>query len=165
MEIVILNRKKSGEYSPTKLTYAIRIRDFNDRKRLPKLMDSHLFQEVKIYRFDDADPDSHGRGPLKEGLAERIITDFQKLRNNCECLMIHCNQGESRSPAVGLALNDIFDLGYDHFAFSGYHWQYNPHVFKQLIFAADRMRLLSDKIKSCALEPLFLASCTGSSIC
>jgi predicted protein tyrosine phosphatase len=110
MDIVILNRKESAKYTPSKSTYAIRIRDFNGRKRLPRLVDSPLFKEVKIYRFDDADPDSNGRGPLKEGLPEKIITDFQKLKDGCECLMIHCNQGESRSPAVGLALNDIFNL-------------------------------------------------------
>ncbi len=158
MDIFALSRKESAEFIPKKLTYAIRIRDVNDNQELPPLICSPLFKHVEIYRFDDHVPDSYGRGPLEEGLPEKIISDFQRFSRDCECLITHCNEGEYRSTAVALALNDIFGLGYNHFDLCGLFPNINIYVFKQLIFSADRAKLLDDKLKRGCLEPLFLAS-------
>ncbi len=43
--------------------------------------------------------------------AIKIINDFDNLSKGAEAVLIHCKKGQNRSPAVGIALNEIFNFG------------------------------------------------------
>lgn len=81
------------------------------------------------HRFGDVDPDRYhlygeaqeaeemrrdfGDRIISPSTAQAILTEFSKLHPKASALMLHCNAGMSRSPAVALALRDIFELEYN----------------------------------------------------
>jgi len=54
------------------------------------------------------------RGNLFDvGLARRMIIDFEKQYRSVDALLVHCAFGACRAPTYALAMNDLFDLGFD----------------------------------------------------
>ena len=52
------------------------------------------------------------RGDLfKEDFAKKILGDYEKIENKIDNLVIHCWEGLKRSPAVGIAMNEIYGWG------------------------------------------------------
>ncbi len=160
MSIVISGAEQARDYEPSDITYAIRI--FNSRQRWDveraELKDSKLYASVKSYIFDDISPNS-GIGPVKSfnfckyqlfkfGIIERvafneeiaadIIADFDCLGRKCPNLLVHCLKGKGRSPAVAMALNDIFKLGEDTELLMKRFPRYNRLVY-------DTMKIVSKK--------------------
>ncbi len=139
---------KDGSYAllhtPTKLTYAIRIS--SDIGKLPDLRKSEFYRVIKKYEFGDVTPedlagDSYGcqEKLLDEDIAKQIIMDFSSGRERCLELFVHCFAGRGRSPAVAIALNEIFDLGND-FSEAGLAYpDLNRFVYKTLIRVAGDM--------------------------
>jgi hypothetical protein len=41
--------------------------------------------------------------------AVKIINDFNNLGAGTEAVLVHCKKGQNRSPAIGIALNEIFN--------------------------------------------------------
>ena len=48
---------------------------------------------------------------FNEEMARKILSDFDAVKNRFENVMIHCTYGKNRSPAVGIAMNEIYDWG------------------------------------------------------
>lgn len=113
-------------------------RDYQDARgewdNSPKapLIESPHWIGVLSYRFSDIDPCTYelygqkdeadgmrrdfgtaglkGERILGETLASRILKEFSALKDQATSYVFHCNAGASRSPAMALALNEIFDL-------------------------------------------------------
>lgn len=116
MKLLVFGLEEALEYEPVDETYAIRIasswvsiRDFG------RLRSSPLYV-VKEYVFDDVKP-GFGKGKddilIGEDIARRVLEDFKTEGLTRETLLVHCIGGRNRSPAVALALGEIFRLGYD----------------------------------------------------
>ncbi|MCA9487853.1 MAG: hypothetical protein KC516_02730 [Nanoarchaeota archaeon] len=54
----------------------------------------------------------YGRYTLfDESIAKKILEDFEKVENQVENVVIHCIDGKNRAPAVGIAMDEIFNWG------------------------------------------------------
>ena len=114
MKLLIMGQGEASVYQPDDKTYAIRIMMSHPafRECVPPLQNLDLYT-TREYVFDDITPDL-GEGVLfEESMARQIIGDFSSDRDDCSTLLVHCARGINRSPAVAMALNDIFDLGHD----------------------------------------------------
>lgn len=147
MAIIIRNRQDVLEYSPLVPTYAIRIADCGCTDQLKPLFNSLNFRRINAYEMSDGEPDANGNGPIEFHVAEKLILDYILAREDfgdIQDILIHCNEGRSRSPAVGGALNEIFNLGNPIWRISVDYPQYNDYVYKQLIRTARQMGILKD---------------------
>lgn len=97
---------------------------YSFEKVYPDLDYERDYLKVLKYEFDDydleewEDIDEIKKDPLlkkiilfDEEKAKKIIKDFSECRKDASSLIVHCLMGERRSPAVGMALNEIFELG------------------------------------------------------
>ncbi len=140
MNIHIMGYRTASEYHPLVPTLAIQIFDSYPNSPKVNLKDSPLFTTCR-YTFDDIDLDqllNHYPNTNVEELAKRhtlfskslaktILNDFNKNKAANIDLLVHCLLGASRSPAVAIALNEIFELGqrglkehypsYNHFVY------------------------------------------------
>lgn len=115
MDLKIFRLSKAITYQPINPTYAIRIGSKNSDFEY-ELQKSGLYTIVK-YIFDDDDPRWRHRKAnsitINETIARKILIDFEEKGLDKETLLVHCIVGENRSPAVAIALNEIYDLGHD----------------------------------------------------
>lgn len=132
------------EYEPTKSTYALRIFPAWGNFRKP-LRESSLYKVIHKYVFDAISPPFFNSSSMSSNyvlftpdLADKIISDFSVGKQGCESLLVNCTQGINRSPAVALALNEIFDLGYDSEVLKNKHPKYTKYVYDTLMKAATR---------------------------
>lgn len=52
------------------------------------------------------------RGDLfNETFAKKILSDFEEYKDKIDTLMVHCSRGQNRSPAIGIAMNEIYGWG------------------------------------------------------
>ena len=132
------------EFIPTKPTYAIRIwSSFQDaRDKATVLLTHRLFKSVREYTFDDVWPGVCNSNGLmfEENLAQQILEEFNKDRQGCEALLVHCSAGKNRSPAVAMALNEVFKLGHNTAQLKAKYPQANWYVYKTLIEKAKELR-------------------------
>lgn len=125
MDLHIFGKWDAQEFQPSKPTYAIRIfSSYNTDSDKKPLATSPLYHRIVEQTFDDIWPDYPGVGfenPImfSEEMADSIIRDFSAHKDSIDTLLVHCSRGINRSPAVALALNEIFNLGY------------NPHELKK----------------------------------
>ena len=126
---------------PDKPTYAIRIASpgFNNLREFP-LENSPLYVGISEYIFDDADDFYRPEWAVMfdEDIAGRVLQDFEIHRDGCESLLVHCSKGENRSPAVAIALNEIFGLGQDSAALKEQYPDSNWFVYKILKKVAEQ---------------------------
>jgi len=120
MEILVLRADQALEYAPSVPTYALRIINSPKMRTLfPSglLVQSPNYKQIKEYAFDDCDPlynpEPKNTIMFNEKIAEQILCDFREGKDGCASLLIHCGLGLNRSPAVAIALNEIFRLGND----------------------------------------------------
>jgi hypothetical protein len=133
----IFGYRDAMAFIPDRSSAIIRICDFEtrdycdargewDNSPEAPLVASNHWKRVFSYRFGDIDPDRHvlyeGEESAKTylaGLEDRIINpdlaktvvqEFASIPDNVQCYVFHCNAGSSRSPAVAIALNRIFNL-------------------------------------------------------
>jgi len=79
--------------------------------------------------------------PFKDGLmtkqhAQQILKFYEKIVNkqaNISRLIIHCEAGVSRSPAVALALSLIYNLKPSAYELYRNYCTYNPYVFNMIL--------------------------------
>lgn len=146
MSLLIMSQRQAVYHLPAVPTTALRIFDsYPGSLKLP-LVDSP-FYSVQEYVFDDQDLDSlqtyyphldfaflaRQHVFFDDELAQKILVDFDKLRGSCIDLLVHCTLGGGRSPAVALALNDIFNLGYNSEEIKKKYQAYNPFVYRLLM--------------------------------
>ena len=135
MDLLIYSLLDAIEHLPKKSTYAIRIYTSGELGygTIP-LTESSLYFHIKEYVFDDIEPWSQRKGILlQEDLATLILSEFRDQGLSCESLLVHCAQGKNRSPAVAIALNEIFRLGHDTKKLQKRYPAYNQHVYKMLL--------------------------------
>lgn len=138
MDLHIFGKWDAQKFQPAKPTYAIRIfssysQDFDKKP----LTDSPLYHRIVEQTFDDIWPDYLGVGfsnPIMftEEMAASIIRDFSAHKDSIEALLVHCSRGINRSPAVALALNDIFGLGHDSVRLKAKYKEANWFVYDTL---------------------------------
>ena len=141
MGLLIMGLIEAVNYIPTTPTYAIRIQSAT--LRYPgSLHDSRLYT-LREYTFDDIFPvDIPQKYKLfDEPIAQQIIADFRESGIDKDTLMIHCSRGVNRSPAVGMALNNIFNLGHDAAKLNKHFPEFNWHVYDTLLETAKKLKI------------------------
>lgn len=146
MRIRILPYLEAIRLEPKAPTYAIRIFGTKPSSRVRSetpLSSRGNWVCVQKYEFDDLTSYTPGQRLFGRAIATRIITDFEPYREVCEQLLVHCFAGRSRSPAVAIALNDIFDLGYDSERMMANFPRYNKFVYLKMRAAAKGIDTIS----------------------
>ncbi len=73
------------------------------------------FDDVNYGNFVDfLESEGHPSGRytlFDENMAKKILDDFEEVKNKVDNIMIHCMAGKNRSPAVGIAMNNIYGWG------------------------------------------------------
>ncbi len=139
MDLHILGLFEAIKFQPTKPTYAIRLvsgKNYPEERK--PLFDSPFYLGIRFYQFDDITP-SVGRGILfTEKMAGEMLEDFIRQRLYVDALVVNCFHGENRSPAVGIALNEIYGLGHDTNALKDQYTEANWYVYETLMRVAGR---------------------------
>lgn len=101
-----------------------------------------MYRGVNSYVFDDIDPFFHPDDGvmIDAGIADEIVRDFDKCRHGVEALLVHCLMGENRSPAVAIALNEVFGLGHDTRILMESYSAYTMYAYDKLCEAGKRLR-------------------------
>jgi predicted protein tyrosine phosphatase len=144
MEFIILDRENVARFVPKNLTYAIRILDLNDKRPPLPLINSSLYLDQKIYRFDDAIARDDSVGLVDVNTRIAILKDFLKVLNSCPDLkktLVHCNEGRGRSPSVAGALRHVFFEDYSHYDVSVYYPDFNEQVYHELVNTAKELKI------------------------
>jgi predicted protein tyrosine phosphatase len=133
MDLHIFGLFDAITFEPVKPTYAIRLisgKCYSEERK--PLFDSTLYRAIRFYQFDDITPRA-GRGILfTEAMARDILLDFTTQRSGIEALVVHCFFGKNRSPAVAMALNEIYGLGHDTDALKKKYNEANWYVYNLL---------------------------------
>ena len=130
MKLEILSLDKALKFIPSEKTYGVRILDSMQFKQITNLVESDNWVKINKYIFDDKwasdwqeilDEEREiydfmgypGPGDVlfDEYFAERILNDYEIYGKEAETIMVHCNKGRSRSPAIARAMNDIYGWG------------------------------------------------------
>lgn len=146
MDLLILPLCDAIQYHPVKKMYAIRISSEFSLDHLDSLVDSENWVKISSYVFDDVWPGMPGgldprEVVFNEDLAQRILLDFKEYIPQTEAVLVHCSMGRNRSPAVGIALNDIFGLGYDTDELKMRFPEANWYVYETLLNAGKDLEL------------------------
>jgi predicted protein tyrosine phosphatase len=117
-QVMILSHSRAAKFQAepkNQPIYLIRI--FDAPKMITvapyaKLRHPEQFEIIKSYTFDDVSHlQEHDRFVLfQDKIAKQILTDFDNEGRDCQTLLVHCRAGISRSPAVAIALSEIFQL-------------------------------------------------------
>ena len=137
MDLHIFGLSKILAHIPEKSTYLIRIfsSGYEYQEQQFPLQASENWREIKKYIFDDNDYHFRlGSMSIDDTIATKIVSEFAVHKDSVESLVVHCSRGKNRSPAVAMALNELFNLGHD------------PHIL--LAQYAEFNRLVYDNVKS-----------------
>ena len=123
-----MSYRDSVKYEPDKSTYAIRIfSKIHEGKNRRPLKESPLYQHVGEYFIDDIIEENED---VDEELS-RLLLDFKQYSEGCECILVHCVFGMSRSPAIAIAINEAFGFGNENLR--GQHPNYNQLLYQKAI--------------------------------
>lgn len=139
MDVHILGFMEAINFEPVKRTYAIRIQDGSRKDRL-KLKDSPLYRQIAEYIFDDVEQPDGKKLPISQSIADKLVRDFALQRSEVDALLVHCGLGRNRSPAVAIALNEIFFLGQDTQGLKSQYSEFNQLVYNEILAAGRRLR-------------------------
>ncbi len=120
VRIAVMSAELAGAYKPVDRTAVVRIFDSSHRSRrkYPRLKEG-LFSNIFEYVFDDISVErmppeelssmirDHGMILFDEDIAGKLLDDVISISDECETIIIHCNIGLSRSPAVAAAVMDL----------------------------------------------------------
>ncbi len=133
-------------FIPSVPTHVIQIKPSyaiaSDARMHAKAVVHPMYVSKKMYVFDDVWPGLHKNDPglITAEIACNIISDFVEARNaGCEGLVVHCTRGKNRSPAVGIALNRMFELGYDHGEMRQKFPEFTHYVYRTILEEGARM--------------------------
>lgn len=89
--------------------------NFGGIQNLPwkDVMKSYSIPEKEnLVKFLEYKGHPYGRQNLfDEDIARKIFTDFENCKDDVEQVVIHCTYGRNRSPAVGIAMNEVYGWG------------------------------------------------------
>ncbi|RKZ38850.1 MAG: hypothetical protein DRR00_33870 [Candidatus Parabeggiatoa sp. nov. 3] len=116
-KVMILSHTRAAMFqadSKDKPIYLIRLFNSDCLALVPyaELKYPEQFKIIRSYVFDDISQftDDNELVSFNDEMAESIITDFDNDGKDCQMLLVHCWAGKSRSPAVAIALSEIFHL-------------------------------------------------------
>lgn len=130
------------QHQPCKLTYAISIFSSwsNEKDKVP-LQESPMYRRIVKYIFDDCVESDKNNVAIDSYMAESIVRNFAEYKDAVDALLVHCILGKNRSPAVAIALNEIFELGHDRDKLKEKYSKFNWHVYEKLLESAQRLQL------------------------
>lgn len=153
-KIRIMDSAMARRHNPRPNTTMIRLIDADRYANgdYPSLENEEFFEHIFKYDFDDITPaDLEDDSILSFGrtlklftpdIAEIIIKDLKGVVFNTDYLVVHCNAGYSRSPAVGAGLNHIFNMGIPDGDYIPFFSKPNMHVYSTLVnVARERFHL------------------------
>ena len=94
------------------------------------------FHDINPYGVEERHLTPYKDGLMTKQHAQQILKFYEKIVNkqaNISRLIIHCEAGVSRSPAVALALSLIHDLKPSAYRLYRDHCCYNPYVFNMIL--------------------------------
>lgn len=142
MKIKVVPYVEAIKLEPRAPTYAIRIfgtkPESKIRSETPLPVQGNWVR-IRKYEFDDLTSYESGQTLFGQAIAREIISDFRRYQKECEELVVHCFAGRSRSPAVAIALNEIFDLGYDPRRMKSNFPKYNRFVYLKMMAASKSL--------------------------
>jgi predicted protein tyrosine phosphatase len=161
MKITVLSLKEVRTYRPTEPSCLIRIFG-NEESYHEESKIEGSFLNSAVYFFDDVDlylEANYGKEHLRKmiqsdnpqlfhkSLALKIISEFDTWNRppSLEELVVHCYVGAGRSPAVAMALNEIFQLGWQTQDLIKRYPEYNQYVFEVMVRAGQDYLLNQQK--------------------
>lgn len=147
-----MGQSQALEYEPQEQTYGIRIGFSGICSEIAtaefKRLESHPLYVPHAYYFDDAEPwtKDEWERPITKETATKIVNDFKEGKDRCSALLVHCERGQSRSPAVAMSLNHIFNLGYSNKELAQKYPLFNLHVAQTLYTVAEEMGLYDSRV-------------------
>jgi predicted protein tyrosine phosphatase len=139
MDIKILSTEQLFAYYPPPMTYGIRITPPFERGHVDPLPQADRYHHFVTYEFDDIVPELARSFQIlfSEDLAWRILLDFHRHRKDCSTLVTSCLRGQNRSPAVAMALNEVFALGQDQRVLQRVYPELDKRVYHTLLRVAE----------------------------
>ena len=106
MQFIVVGRDEIEDGVVVREPYAVvSISDPGSRK--PRLRQPILFRGALFLKFHDAEPEAQQHPDIvlmKPAHAKRIWNFFREQQDKIGALVVHCEQGASRSPAVAAAI-------------------------------------------------------------
>lgn len=121
MILTILDKFSIKNYSPAREASLIRI----SSQALSKI-DMSKYQEVIEFHFDDVLEETDYS--IKDSEGQELI-DFISRNKYTSEIVVHCDYGQGRSPAVAIFIAKMLNLPYD---FTNCYPNYNSYVLKKL---------------------------------
>lgn len=99
-------------------------------------------RHIEYLQFDDIDTDksTHGLKPMSDEDAGHIVDALSQYVHEISQIIVHCDAGYSRSPAVAAALAKA--LGESDDKFFGYDYCMNNHVYTTLLKQLSERKIL-----------------------
>ena len=133
MELLVTDRESIEAGIAVRTRYVV-ISIHDSRSKKPKVRKQAGLKDVLFLKFDDAEPSIHMELPasikLMTAAHAKAIWDFLALHQKAiGTVVVHCEQGMSRSPAVAAAIAKR--LGIDETRFWSDH-QPNKYVYEMM---------------------------------
>ncbi len=139
MEITVCDREEIEHGIAVRTQYAV-ISIHDPDKRRAKVKRQSGLRDVLYLAFHDAEPSAGFELPADIALitsaqADEIRDFVRRHQSDADTIVVHCEQGMSRSPAVAAAISDA--LGLDPRRFWQMHTP-NEYVYHMVADAFDR---------------------------
>lgn len=113
--------------------------------KLPLIMneaDNENIRHIEYLQFDDIDTDEsvHGLKPMSDEDAGCIVDAFLQYVDGVSRIIVHCDAGYSRSPAVAAALAKALRESDEEFF--GHDYCINNHVYTTLLKQLSERKIL-----------------------
>jgi predicted protein tyrosine phosphatase len=135
MQFIVVGRDEIERGFVVRTPYAV-ISITDPGSRRPRIREPNHFRGALFLKFHDAEDEMHPDIVLmKPAHAKRIWRFFREQQDKIGTLVVHCEQGASRSPAVAAAICKT--LGDDDSRFFE-EFMPNPYVYALLLKTVPR---------------------------
>lgn len=107
--------------------------------KVPNILERHKKENKNIIsviyaQFDDIDSctEVHGEIPMMQSDAKHIVDGIEHNINRIQQIIVHCDAGYSRSPAIAAAIAKAFGMDDEEY-FSGGRYCPNRHVYRTML--------------------------------
>ena len=103
----------------------------------PKISEANRVGLLQLAFADIATAEGDEARAFNEDHAQRILDFVQQVWDRIDVLMVHCEEGNSRGPAVAAAISRVY-LGEDKVYFMPYTYWPNRLVYRILLETANK---------------------------
>lgn len=134
MKIKILPKSKAKEFSPDETWAAISVSTY--KEEFAKLSGCKRMGLLQLEFLDAVFASTSNSKLFTAEQAEDILKFVDSVRSKIEILFVHCEAGISRSPAIGAALDYIYNGNH----YKPYFQKYSPNelVFRTILEVAAK---------------------------